>query len=138
MFWLDCQSNYHNVALHAVWNDLDKNCHFRGDLNIEVCLKLKRKNWLNVAAGQTCDQIVTFVFFSLGRNMFGLGHFFFQLHSLFDHTSLKHAHDFKKLKNLLIFPKIQIPVKLVQNVQILSNFPVEYGSESCSSFIGSF
>ena len=41
LFWLDCQSTYNTVSLYAVWRNLDQNWHFRGDLNIEVCLKFK-------------------------------------------------------------------------------------------------
>ena len=46
----------------------------------------------------------------------------FQSHSLFDHTGLEHAHTFEKLTKFAIFLKIQIPVKLVQVVQILKTF----------------
>ena len=52
----------------------------------------------------------------------GWATFFFQLHSLFDRHSPVYMHDFEKLTKFFDFFKIQIPVKLVHNAHILSNF----------------
>ena len=41
LFWLDWQFNYYTVEPYAVWRNFDQSCYARGDLNIEICLKLR-------------------------------------------------------------------------------------------------
>ena len=109
LFSFDCQSSYNTVALYAVWKNLDQNWHFRGDLNIEVCLNLKHKKLISHSASQTRNQMFPTLCFFVSTTCAVAGQLvFFRSHSLFDHTGLEHAHTFEKLTKFSIFQNSNI------------------------------
>ena len=89
LFWIDCQFNYYNVALYAVWRNVNYNF---------VSL-------LWVLAGPLC-------FFSIA--IFVWPHWF------------KTCEWFWRIDKIFNFSKIQIPIKLFENAQILSNFKKQW------------
>ena len=116
LFWLDCQSSYNTVALYAVWRNLDQNWHFRGDLNIKVCRKLRHKKLIDQSCwSDTWSSVSSFIFFRYPK----FCRCWVTL-VLFDctfclTTLVQNIHMIVKIEKNFYFSKIQIPIKLVQN-----------------------
>ena len=126
----------------TVWRNFDENWNFRGDLNIEVWLKLGFKNWFTRAADHPRYQMLPTLWFNPIYAEYK-AILFFRLHSLSDHTGLEQSHNFEKLTKFSIFSKfkhLKNSSKMLKFFKVLQNseFLVEFYASWCLYSIRSF